>query len=65
MAGCGRIGLGLVATIAGFLLLAGPAAALLLHLATILLTVALVAGVIAFAAFRIGITPYLRSRRAG
>ena len=57
--------LGLVAVLAGFLLLAGPAAALLLHLATILLTIALVAGVIAFAAFRIGIAPHPRSRRLG
>ena len=39
---------------AAFLFLAGPAAALLLHLATILLTVALVAGFIALAALRVG-----------
>jgi hypothetical protein len=57
--------LGFVVLVAGLLMLAGLAASLLLHLATILLVVALVAGVIAFTAFRIGIAPHLRSRRLG
>ena len=51
-----RAGFAVVLAIAlcAFLFLVGPAAALLLHLATILLTIALAAGLIAFAAFRIG-----------
>ena len=52
----------LILLLAAFLLLAGPAAVLLLRLATILLTVALVSGVIGFAALRIGAAP---SRRPG
>ena len=51
-----------VCLLAAFVFLAGPAAALLLRLATILLTVALVSGIIGFAALRIGAPP---SRRVG
>ena len=59
------MGLGFAALLAGLLLLAGPAASLLLRLATILLMIALIAGVIAFAAFRIGLAPHPGSRRLG
>ncbi len=58
-------GLALVAIMVGLGRLAGPAAALLMRAATILLSVALVAGAIAFAAFGIWVAPSLRSRRAG
>jgi hypothetical protein len=58
-------GLVIVAIMVGVAKLAGPAAALLLHAAAVLLTVAMVAGLVAFAAFRIGVAPFLGPGRAG
>ncbi len=58
-------GLVIVAIMVGVAKLAGPAATLLAHAASILLTVAMVAGLVAFAAFRIGVAPLFGPRRAG